>query len=205
MEKYKDKYRSDSLRLQGYDYSSAGLYFITICTKNRISCFGKVENGRMNLNAVGHIAADEWQKTAKIRDRVILGEWVVMPNHLHGIIYLKPTELDSNCRDASHHASQNKTDGSMVQTGDGRGPSLPDGKNNHGYKNEFGPQRDNISSIVRGFKSSCTRKIRTQSYKSFAWQKGFYDHIVRNQKALIKIEEYIRENPYRWHKDRYYC
>lgn len=161
----------------------------------------------MNLNAVGHIAADEWQKTAKIRDRVTLGKWVVMPNHVHGIIYLK-AKSPNDGRDASN-ASQTQTENPNpnrpnLQVGNGRGPSLHKTNDQQNYKNEFGPQRNNISSILRGFKSACTRKIRKQYDQNFYWQKGFYDHVIRNQEALLKIEQYIRENPYKWCQDRYY-
>lgn len=194
MKRYKGKYRPDSLRLQGYDYSSEGLYFLTICTKNKRRFFGTVKEGIMKMNSAGRIVANEWEKTEKIRDRVQLGEWVVMPNHLHGIIYLKPKQ----CRDASH-ASQDK-----CQQSDGHSPSLHSIEDSN-FKNEFGPQRNNISSIVRGFKSACSRKISELGKKTFSWQSGFYDHIIRNQKSLLKIERYIRENPYRWAEDRYYC
>lgn len=149
----------------------------------------------MELNAAGIIVAGEWKKTPEMRDRVELGEWVVMPNHVHGIIYLKPNQR----RDASN-ASKEDTQ----KTKDGRHPSLQKNGSQQNYKNEFGPQRNNISSIIRGFKSSCTRKIREQLNNSFAWQKGFHDHIIRNQKSLLNIERYIRENPYRWNDDKYH-
>lgn len=174
-----------------------GFYFITICTKNRIPYFGSVENGMVNLNTSGQIVAETWIKTEKIRDRVQLGEWIVMPNHIHGIIYLKP-----KCRDASN-ASQ-KTVENITARGDGCDPSLHNNTVPVNYKNEFGPQRSNISSIMRGFKGSCTRQIRKSGCQSFSWQKGFYDHIIRSQKSLIKIEEYIKENPRLWPDDCYF-
>ena len=77
-----------SIRLKGYDYSQAGLYFITICCENREHRFGKIENGEMILNEYGQIAFDEWLKTTKIRNNVELGAFIVMPNHMHGIIVL---------------------------------------------------------------------------------------------------------------------
>lgn len=196
MNKYQGKYRTDSLRLQGYDYSSEGLYFLTICTKDRQSYLGKVKDGSIKLSTAGKIVANEWVKTQKIRERVQIGEWVVMPNHIHGIVYLEPKQR----RDASH-ASQVRINPDKLR--DGRGPSLQNEKPD--YKNEFGPQRNNISSIVRGFKSACTRKILKNGMEDFGWQSGFYDHIIRDQESLIKIEQYIRENPYRWNDDRYHC
>ena len=84
--KFRGKYRIPSARLKNYDYASNGAYFITICTKNREHFFGQVAGGEMHLSNIGEIIADEWKKTAEIRENVELGEWVVMPNHVHGIL-----------------------------------------------------------------------------------------------------------------------
>lgn len=196
MKRYKGKYRTDSLRLQGYDYSKKGLYFITICTQNHKPYLGAIEEDKMILNKAGKIVANEWQRTARIRERVELGEWVVMPNHVHGIIHLKAKLR----RDASH-ASQERLKPCKLR--DDCNSSLH--KDGHtSFKNEFGPQRNNISSIVRGFKSACSKKIYELGKKTFSWQSGFYDYIIRNQKSLLKIEQYIRENPCRWTEDKYY-
>ena len=78
--------RRRSIRLKGYDDSRAGLYFITICTHNRLPLFGDIDNERMNLNECGRIAMGEWQRTSEIRVNVNLDEFVIMPNHVHGII-----------------------------------------------------------------------------------------------------------------------
>lgn len=77
-----------SIRLQGYDYSQAGAYFVTVCTQNRECLFGDIVNGEMRLNEAGRIVADEWLKTAEIRDEIELDECVVMPNHFHGILVI---------------------------------------------------------------------------------------------------------------------
>lgn len=145
----------------------------------------------MQLSSAGKIVAHEWKKTQQIRNRVQLGEWVVMPNHVHGI-YLK----SKTSRDASHASPEtlkaHKKDRHIQ-------------KEKSVYKNKFGPQRNNISSIIRGLKSASTRRIRESGTENFQWQSGFYDHIIRNQKSLLHIEQYIRENPYRWFDDRYHC
>jgi len=80
------KHNRRSIRLKGYDYSQTGAYFVTICTKGRACLFGEIAGGKMVLNDAGRIAADEWTKTALIRDEIQLDEWVVMPNHFHGIV-----------------------------------------------------------------------------------------------------------------------
>jgi putative transposase len=85
---FKGKYRVETARLQNWDYASAGWYFVTVCTRNRVCFFGEVTEGQIRLSAIGQIVAEEWQKTAEVRDAVTLDEWVVLPNHLHGIIVI---------------------------------------------------------------------------------------------------------------------
>ena len=88
MAKYKDRYRVESARLPGWDYHAAGWYFVTLCTRDRVPFFGEIVDGEMVLSSIGRIVAEEWQRTPEIRSNVILDEWVVMPNHLHGILVI---------------------------------------------------------------------------------------------------------------------
>lgn len=85
---FKDRYRVETGRLNDWDYTSSGYYFVTICTRNRECSLGDVINGVINLSAIGEIVAEEWQKTAKIREYVEMDEWVIMPNHIHGIVII---------------------------------------------------------------------------------------------------------------------
>ena len=85
---FKNKYRISSTRLAAWDYTAAGIYFITICTNHRVRWFGKIENGQMKLSAIGKIIKDEWIKTAQIRQNITLDEWIIMPDHIHGIIII---------------------------------------------------------------------------------------------------------------------
>ena len=85
---FKNKYRIASARYKGWNYADDGFYFVTICTKNRKLFFGSVKDYEMELNDVGKIVADEWQNTAKIRNNILLDEWIIMPNHLHGILII---------------------------------------------------------------------------------------------------------------------
>ncbi len=89
-----------SIRLRGYDYSQDGLYFITICTYNREPIFGRIANGKMQLNDAGIIARDAWLDTARIRPNVVLGDFVVMPNHFHAVFAIDNTV--SHCRGVLH-------------------------------------------------------------------------------------------------------
>ena len=86
-----DIHHRHSIRLQDYDYSQAGAYFVTICTWQRDCLFGEIVNGEMVLNDMGRIVVDEWEKTATVRKNVILDEFVIMPNHFHGIIFFLKT------------------------------------------------------------------------------------------------------------------
>ncbi|MFZ2154065.1 MAG: transposase [Candidatus Moraniibacteriota bacterium] len=91
-DKFKEKYKIKSARLKGYDYSQNGMYFITICTKNREEFFGEIKNGEMALNEIGKIVKEEWLQTSIIHPNILLDEWIIMPNHIHGIIEIKNVE-----------------------------------------------------------------------------------------------------------------
>ena len=183
--KYQNKYRIESARKKGYDYAQNGAYFITIVTKNREHFFGDIVDGEMILNEIGKIVWDEWLRTPSIRPDMNLEmvEFIVMPNHIHGIIYIGDNEFNAlHGRDAMHRVSTE-------------------------YKNKFEPQRKNLSSIIRGFKSAVTIKSRLLNAKhgvstDFAWQPRFHDRIIRNENELNRIRHYIRENPAKWQRDR---
>lgn len=181
-EKFKNKYTIKSTRLQGYDYSQNGMYFLTICTKDREHFFGEIENEIMNLSDIGKIIREEWLKTSVIRPNVILDEWIIMPNHLHAIIEIK----NQSSGDA---LTQGRDALQCVSTGDEE------------YKNKFGSQTNNLSSIIRGFKGIVTKRVRMCGL-DFHWQSRFYDHIIRNYESLNKIREYIITNPKMWERDR---
>ena len=185
--KFRGKYRISSARLKNYDYSRNGAYFITIVSANRENYFGKIIDKKMILSEMGKIAWNEWFKTPEIRPdmNIVLDAFVVMPNHIHGIIFIGDNKYNSMKRPnvetrciASLHTSQNKP-----------------------YQNKFGPQRKNLSSIVRGYKSAVTKKCR-EKFPYFAWQPRFHDHIIRDKKALNKIRQYIILNPELWEHDR---
>ena len=174
MAKFNNKYRIESARLKNWDYSQRAVYYITICTANRAPFFGMVQNNEMVLSTIGTIVAQEWIKTPEIRPdmHLELGEFVVMPNHFHGIIFIGNNGFNSNVYD------------------------------NIDYKNNFGPQSKNLSSIIRGFKSSVTVQAKKIN-PDFGWQTRFYDHIIRNPKAYDVISQYIIDNPKKWIDDEF--
>lgn len=199
-----------SIRLKGYDYSQAGLYFITICCYNRECLFGDVVNGEMVLNDAGKFADECWNIIPDHFPNAILHEYIIMPNHIHGIIELlnnigctvvgvqnfeplqSPNEIDSSIR---------------VQ-------------NFEPVRNEF--QKiipKSIGSIVRGFKIGVTKWFRENSdrvenndlvqnigshpFRSI-WQRNYHEHIIRNEKSYQTIAEYIVNNSSKWNDDKFY-
>ena len=181
--KFQNKYRVDTIRLQGYDYSQNGFYFVTICTKNREHYFGKIVTTKMVLAKIGQIARRELLKTEKIRKNVELDKWIIMPNHIHVIIVIN--------NDVATVATQ-----CIASL-----PPLPQLSIPLLKTNKFGPQSNNLASIIRGFKMA-VQNYATINKIDFTWQRRYYDHIIRNEKSLNRIREYIRNNPKNWHKDR---
>lgn len=171
---FKGKYRIESIRLRKYDYSSAGSYFVTMCTRGRVNYFGEVVDGKIELSRMGHIASEEWQKTPLMRPNVTLDQWVVMPNHFHGIVTIGESRVET-------HSSASQRSG-----------------------NQFGPQSKNLASIIRGFKAACTNRIHSEGYLEFQWQARFYEHVIRDGDDLDRIREYILDNPAEWNADEDY-
>jgi putative transposase len=172
MTKFKNKYRVESTRLPGWDYSQPGWYFVTICTRDRLCFFGDVVDGAMRLSPIGEIVAEEWRKTPQIRPNVELDEWIVMPNHVHGIIVITVTAV-------------------VVET-PRRGVSTTMG----------GLTAGSLGAIVGQIKSVCTKRIWAAGYTDFGWQSQFYDRIIRDELTLERVREYIRNNPLKWERDR---
>ncbi len=176
-----------SIRLRGYDYSQNGAYFITICTQNRECLFGEIVGGEMRLNVAGEIVADEWIKTAAIRDEIELDEWIVMPNHFHGILVI----VDSGA-----------VPGGGGDTPCGRGD--PPGGGGDPPVAPTGPRPRSVGAVMAGFKSAVTKRINEWRHTPGAklWQRNYWEHIVRNELELNRIREYIQNNPAKWELDK---
>ena len=178
-------HRRKSIRLQGYDYSQAGAYFITICTHNRVPLFGEIVDGVMVLNTAGQIVEKCWCAIPEHFPQVTLDEFVVMPNHVHGIITVG----------ANNHLPQHylplPSDETPIQSNEPPRPLQ------HGTSRTIG-------SMVRGFKIGVTRWFRANTDIHAVWQRNYYEHIIRNEDAYLKIAEYIQTNPQRWETDTYH-
>lgn len=164
-----------SIRLKGYDYSRFGVYFLTICAHGRECLFGEIVNGEMQENNFGRIVTAEWIRSADIRAEIELGEFVVMPNHFHGIAHI----VDACKGDRPVAPTPNAT-------------IVP------------GPPSKSIGSLLAGFKSAVTTRINIarQTPRHPVWQRNYHEHIIRNDADYDRIAEYIATNPQRWIEDK---
>ena len=158
-------------RYKNYDYSSNGYYFVTICTKGRLEYFGKVIDENMILNKYGAIVQQRWLWLQDHFDYVRCGEYVVMPNHFHGILII---DADFNVVN-------------VVRTS--RDLSLPQRK------------IKSLSELIGAFKTTSSKLIHQSGFKEFRWQRSFHDHIIRDAKSLNNISQYIIDNPENWKND----
>ena len=180
-----NRHHRRSIRLKGYDYSQAGAYFITLCTQDRACLFGKVVNGEMRLNDAGRMVLAEWNRLPERFPQVVLDAFVVMPNHVHGILVITDPAPTAG-------ATLGATVGATV------GATLV-----------VAPTAPTVGNIIGAFKSRVTveyiRGVKTSGWPPFRgrlWQRNYYEHIIRNERALNAIRRYILENPLRWHLDR---
>ena len=175
-DQYQNKYRVSSPRLTGWDYGSHGLYFVTICTKDRVRYFGEIEDKEMQsketqsiaslqMKEIGKIAYDNWLQIPHYHPYVEIDNFVIMPDHIHGIIFInKPDKINWEV-------------------------------------NKFGAQRNNLASIIRGYKSSVKQYSAINNIE-FLWQPRYYDRVIRNDKEYENIRQYIYDNPDNWHLNK---
>jgi REP element-mobilizing transposase RayT len=166
-----------SIRLQGYDYTQDGGYFITICTHERRCLFGQCINDDITLSAWGKIAYTCWNDIPKHYSQVELDMFVVMPNHIHGILVISSGMI--------YHATTPHTEQHPLQ------------------ERQFSkPISGSISTIVGVYKAGVTREINRISDKPHViWQRNYYEHIIRSEKELMQIRQYIENNPANWQTD----
>lgn len=169
-----------SVRLRGYDYRQAGVYFVTVCTHCNYKFFGSISEGEMILNELGSIARDEWQHVADARANVQLDYYVVMPNHLHGIVIIKDEKLERDSNELHNMSSREQS--RTLQAG-------------------------SLGAIVGHFKAAVGRRAKRANIgrQQKIWQRNYYEHIIRNETSLDDIRRYIINNPARWHDDRLYA
>ncbi|MBR4878005.1 MAG: transposase [Rhodocyclaceae bacterium] len=155
-----DIHHRRSIRLKNHDYAQPGAYFVTICTHNRACVFGDVVDGVMILNGAGALVWDEWLRLTARFPHLLPDAFVVMPNHLHGIL--------------AHAGRVHPEAGGHVPT---------------------------VGEMVRTFKAATARQIRQHGFDTFAWQRNYYEHVIRNEASLQGVREYIQNNPLQWALD----
>ena len=190
-------FRRRSIRLAGYDYSQPGIYFITLCAYGRNQFLGEIINKKMILNLYGRIVHSKWMNIPKHFKNAQLDVFQIMPDHLHGIIIL--TEYTNGGAVGAKHRKQESRQTVQNFASDAsplRHQQPPKSLPPNGTK------RGSISAIMQNFSSVTTRKInqiqKTPGHK--IWQRGFYEHIIRDQNALWAIRRYITDNPLNWNK-----
>ena len=203
-EKFKGKYRIASARWAAWDYSSNAAYFITICVANRAHDFGRVVGGKMILSPLGESAQECWEEIPKHFPFVELSENVVMPNHVHGVIVIaKPVETQNIASPQHDYASPQDIASPQNIAPPVQTQNIASLQNHASVPNKFGPQSQNLASIVRGYKIGVTKFAR-QNNIPFAWQARYHDHVIRNAAEHERINQYIFSNPLNWKDDEFY-
>jgi REP element-mobilizing transposase RayT len=205
-DKFKNRYRIPSSRLSTWDYSSNASYFITICTKNREHYFGNIINAKMHLSPIGEWANDCWVKIPTHFSHFHLDEFVVMPNHVHGIVIIEKPYIDNNSLPNITETGHTIVETGHVETGHAlslRNPeqseSIPKSKHPR-FRNQG---KNTISAMVGSFKSAVTKYCNENKLK-FGWQTRFHDHIIRDAEEFYRIRNYIIDNYRNWKQDKFY-
>jgi len=175
-----DTHHRQSIRLKGYDYSRPGSYFVTICVNGRRTLLGQIINAKIHLSEAGIMVRDIWHQIPDHYSSFDLDEFVVMPNHIHGIIRIKKSVFARI--------------GQGQGTGQARGPATPNSLS--------------LPDIVHRFKTLTTKKyadgVKNRDWPHFHkrfWQRNYHEHIIRSDQRLAVIRRYIRRNPENWEMD----
>jgi putative transposase len=198
MMRHVGRHRRRSIRLKGYDYTRNGAYFVTICTQDRVCLFGTVVNGHMQMNEYGREVADCWSWLAQRYSYVHLDEWVVIPNHMHGIIVIADDRRNGSGRDGvgldvaySEGVCRGGSRTALTRTAL-TGSRIASAK------------RKTLGRLIGAFKTLSTRRINgvPSTPGAKVWQRDHYEHVVRNSPQLRRVRHYIASNPSRWELDR---
>ncbi|MCZ8331994.1 MAG: hypothetical protein O9282_11840 [Flavobacterium sp.] len=197
-----DSHNRKSIRLSGYNYAQEGLYFITLCVQDRENIFGSISNGILTLNTIGKIAQKEWLNTIEVRDNVELHEFIIMPNHIHGIVEI--TKDKSKTEDNIGFKSPTQTIGAIV-----RGYKIATIKQIKEYiahidsKSEYSKGELQFAPTAPTAPTAQTiNTIKILDYK--IWQRNYYEHIIKDEPAYQNISNYILTNPEKWYDDKFH-
>jgi putative transposase len=170
------------LRLPTFDYSSQGGYYVTICTHGRLPILANIADGQSVLTDEGRIVSESWSKLPSKYPIVIIDEFVIMPNHIHGILFLQPSD-ELTCR-GGLRSSATRPLADM---------SVP-----------CNPAIVSLSEVIRYFKTTTAKQINIlrDTRGQPVWQRNYYEHIIRNEGDLQNIRRYIDDNPAQWAYDQ---
>lgn len=183
---YRGTYRVESARHPDWDYRNPGWYFVTICTQDRVRFFGTIQNGVVGLSQAGCVAHRYWTTIPDHFDHVRLDAFIVMPNHVHGLIGIVDqlpveTRRGTSLRGADENESRDQPRSSM---------------------SDITPDPGSLGVIINQYKGAVTRTVRRTVRDDFAWQPRYHDRIVRNKREFQAIRRYVVENPLNWKGDR---
>lgn len=194
-----------SIRLKGYDYSQAGLYFLTICVQNRLCLFGDVVNGKMILNDAGRMVEREWLDLPRRFSFIKLQEFVVMPNHFHSIVEILGATLVVAPDEPVAPINPVVSNKSVPPNE----PVIPNDESvqPQGIAPTINPKT--VGDMVGAFKSIVTveyiRGVKQNNWQPFhgkLWQRNYWEHIIRDERSHLRISEYILNNPKKWDNDK---
>jgi Transposase and inactivated derivatives len=184
------KHHRRSIRLKGYDYSSEGAYYVTVVTQGRECLFGKIIDGEMRLDEYGKIVQKWWNEIPIHFPNVELGAFIIMPNHVHGIIFIT-TKRRGEVVSPYDNPNNNIQDAHIDDTFNLGRETLP-------------PRKRTLGQIVAYFKYQSTKEmnhIETDKAITKFWQRNYYEHIIRDEKDLQNKSNYIQANPWLWNDD----
>lgn len=174
---FRNRYRVESARMPGWDYTNEGWHYVTICAKHHIEYFGNVVDGQLRLSTIGEIAERCWIDIPQHVPNAGLDEFVVMPNHVHGIVIIHRRDVTCD-----------------VSTDDPKKP--------YNKFSAIAPRRGSLPAIIRSYKSAVTFECHHRGFNDFRWQGRYYDHIIRDEKDANRIRKYIRANPANWERKK---
>ena len=201
-----------SIRLKGYDYSSEGLYFITLCVEGGILLFVDIIENNLKLNEFGDIAKEEWEKTEQIRDNIHLHEYIIMPNHFHAIIEIIFSKNRKPETELNIFKSPSQTIGAIIRGYKGATTKRikeliylnGEGKERGGEEKEKKYRWGELQFAPTIAPTNLPQIIRQIDLDKSIWQRNYYDRIIRNQPAYQAISKYIINNPKKWNNDNFY-
>jgi putative transposase len=210
-----------SIRLKGYDYSQAGLYFITICVQDRKCLFGEIVDGEMILNDAGKMADNEWVKIPERFTNVQLHEYIVMPNHFHAVMEIVGATLVVAQNTHTNPVAQNthtnpvaqNTHTNPVAQNETVDPDNETVDNEKGQPQGIAPiaKPKTVGDMVGAFQSIATveyirgvKQLGWQTFNGKLWQRNYYEHIIRDEQSYQRISDYIINNPKNWKDDKFY-